>query len=414
MKKVIASLTTLSVLGIAPLAHSSETNSETNSEINMAWFSKPNLEISGKITGMGAGASVRHQPPKTDKVSFASKGDLLFNIKAMTQGGTEYGGIVALDVRRDKAGGDDLYKSVYAYFSSPEYGTWQIGDLDSALEQVMVDGSDIMGGTGGFDGDMFYFATPTAGVFMPYMTAAYNRYATKIVYKSPVVHGLQLAASYTPHSALWGTMKRMHGEDFAKNIGIDANASWPSLGRIFEAALSYGFSLGDVGVNLYAGGAIGNPNVSDHAVFANKGLHPVKVWQLGMLLDWQQFQFAAGVLNQQRSMMRKDELGNAGTAYNAALSYTTGRHTIAVGYLGSTRRVLDGRAKGNVGSLTYECKLAPGWTVFGEANYFSTTNTVAYLAQDGVTKKDQGYLYQSGLKKNNSGGVFLLGTTIRF
>lgn len=400
MKKTLTCLAALG-LAVASTANSAE-------QISLAGFTKPAVTLSGKVQAFAFGKSVVNAPKGVDKVTGGTKGNLRLNIMGTSQAGTEYGAIAEMDFRRDRTASQDFWRAIYVYFSSPEYGMWQLGDLEGAIAQTMVDGKNLLGGTGGFWGDMWAVATPTTGVMYDFSAMSSTKYATKIVYKSPIMSGFQVVMSFTPHSKLWGLQNRNFDKDFVKAI---ATGKAPSVSQVSEAAISYGFELGDVGVNLYAGGAIGSPDVP-----ANSGyrLHSIKVWQAGMLLDWKQFQFATGVVNNQRSMMRTDEVGNAGTAYNAALSYTMGRHTFAVGYFGSTRRVTEGRAKSNVGSLTYECQLAPGWSVFGEANYFKTTNTGAYLEQAGIKDATSGRIYTSGLDKNNSGGVFLLGTSIRF
>lgn len=413
MKKTLTS-----VLALSALAFGSAQAGEAVAD--MSW-AKPKVELSGNVKAYAMGIAGKHvkapdHKGKIDNITAGSKGSLRFDATGQTAAGSTYGAVVALDLRRNKANTEDLWKSIYAFFSSDEYGMWQIGDLDGAMKQTIVDARNLMGGTGGFDGDMWVAATPTNGVMALYEPLSHTKYATKIVYKSPLMNGFQVAMSYTANSKLFGALER----NFNNGLGPQyISGKKAMLGRVFETALSYGTSFGDVAVNLYAGGAVANPVVplgtNESPADFGTGLRPVKTWQLGMLIDYHQFQFAAGMIDNQRSMLRRDETGDAGKAYNAGLSYTNGRHTVAVGYMGSTRKVLGGRAKANVGSLTYECALAPGWTVFGEANYFSTVNTDAYMAKDDITAENRGNLFVSPkMNKRNSGGVFLLGTAIRF
>jgi len=374
---------------------------------------KPTLQLSGKLQAFALASSSKSRSVNAPATNFGTKGNLRFDINAQTASGTEYGGVAEVELNRAKVGSQDFFRAVYAFVSSAQYGTWQLGDLDGALVQGIVDGRQLMGGTGGFDGDMWAVVTPTSGVLVDMVGSSKTKYATKIVYKSPTVKGMQFVFSYTPQSKMYGLVDRSMGEDFDQNFIAGKK---PTISKVVEGVLSYGFSLGELGVTLYAGGSVATPRAGVSAV---SGIKAAKTFQLSMLLAWRDFQFAAGFLNNQSSLHRTNEVGDSGIAYNSALSYNTGPHTVALGYFGSKRKVTGGSAKANVGSATYEYSIAPGWTVFTEANYFKTTSTVAYLTDvgaqpDAKTAAGVGYLYATNNTKNAGGGVFLLGTTLRF
>lgn len=372
----------------------------------------PSLQISGKLMAYGIGASQNEKTRAVDIGNFGTKGDIRFNVEGVSEGGFKYGGLLILDVRRQKAAGKDFVKNAYVYASHDDIGYVQLGELDGALKQTMVSGANLMGGTGGFDGDMWTVTNLTAGLPGYFDPISYDQYATKVVLKTPVLGGLQLVFSYTPHSKLYGTLAKTNSGGLKDEL---VAGKTPGAKRQTELAASYGFGLGDVAVNLYAGGAVATPVLPTGAAYQ---LNTVKTYQLGFLVDYASFQFAGGYIDNQKSMLRKYEVGNTGKQYNLAVSYTTGPNSVAVGYQGARRSVKGGLAKANVGSLTYERKIAPGLTLFGEANYFQTKTTADYLAGNGtggdVSKAADGFIFASNTKKNNSGQVYLMGATLRF
>ncbi len=400
MKKLCVSLATIAVLGAF------------GAQADKASGHAPVVDIAGKITGYGVSDTQTHRNKGADSTALGLKGDLSFRVMGML-GNTEYGGVVTFDARRDKTASRDLLKNAYVYIADKTYGTLQLGDLDGVTKQGMVSGIDVMGGTGGFYGDMWYVANPTSGVMVRFEPMSYTKYATKLVYKSPEMFGLQLMMSYTPHSELYGTLDRTTEGEFDSQAGRNKSTKL-HLKRQFSLGLSYNMAIADAAVSVYAVGSIAKPDAPAAMVGS---FNHIKTYELGMFVDWCRFQFGAGFIDNQKSALKTTTHGDAGKAYNAAVSYTFGPNSIAVGYLGSQRKVVGGKARAHVASATYERQVAPGWTVFGEANYFKTTNTAQYRATlSGVKVTDQqnGALFASGTRNNNKGGVFLLGTTVRF
>ena len=350
------------------------------------------------------GVNQKYKSPPSGKVSFSSQGNLDFNIKGSVAPEFDYGAVIKVDLRRDKSGSENLLKEMYGYLSRPSIGEIQLGEVEGTYEQIHVDGTTIMGGTGGFNGKWSIAALIPTGVVQEYIPHSTTRQATKVVYASPVFEGLQLVSSYTPHSKLWGTKKRNN-----------ENKEYLSLGnaRVFEAGLSYGVSFEDTSLTIFTAGAIGvSPDIKEQK------RHPIKTWQIGFLGEHSGFQIGAGYINNQKSGLLKTEQGNAGHAYNLAVGYDFGPHKIAIGYMGSRRKVLSGQTKADVGSITYERSIIAGLSLFAEANIFSLRGPKEHFGlydpKDYDDNKDKGYLFFSPHNKNNSGSVFLLGTKIKF
>ncbi len=326
-------------------------------------------------------------------------------------------------MRREKTSSADFIRAAYAYYNDQDYGTFQVGEMEGALDQGLMDGRDILGGTGGFNGSLFTFASASTGVMSSYKHASYDKYATKFLYKTPVVHGIQFTFSYTPHSQLLGSRTRGAGPGSAyyTAMGEQANKGI-QVRRNAEGVLSYGFDISGVDINLYAGGAVADPSLTDQQLDADPTtVRSSKSWQLGLIADFGDIQVGAGYLNNGNSLTLKNGVETYGNAYNAAISYTLGRHYIAAGYMGSSRRVLGGKARADISSLTYEYKAAPGLTLFAEANYFDTRNTSQYYntTVGGEATVNEQYTAKrihvsNALKKNNKGSVLMVGTSIRF
>ena len=391
--------------------------SKDDQKIKLDWFKKPVARVKGKLSFIGMTGGTKKRDSRVDQGSFITKGDFGVTLSADAQDGSSYGGVISLDLRREKAGSQDFIKAAYAYYNSLDYGTLQIGEMEGALDQALMDGRDIMGATGGFDGNFFTFTTASAGVMSGYKQSTYDKYATKLLYKTPVFNGFQFVMSFSPSSQLLGARSRGPGGAF--DAAMDKNKAI-QLKRTLEGVLSYGFDLSGVDINLFLGGGVANPILTTEQ--KNNGgatVNSAKVFQTGMIIDFGDFQMGGGYLHNGKSLTRKDVAGNYGDAYNAAMGYKIGRHYVAAGHMGSSRKVEGGHAKATITSVTYEYSAAPGLTVFGEMNYFDTRNTSQYYANNNVTNNintqlNNKRLHASTLGKNNKGSVFLVGTAIRF
>jgi hypothetical protein len=405
----------LSMHGFAKGENTPSTLDESNKKIQVDWFKKPTVTIKGKLSFIAGTNNAKKRESRVDQVSFLTTGDFGLNIFGEGYSGNSYGAMVSFDLRREKVGSSSFIKAAYAYYNDLDYGTFQVGEMEGAIDQALMDGRDIMGATSGFDGSaLFSFVSMSTGVMSSYKHATYDKKATKIFYKTPVMSGFQLAFSFVPHSQLLGSRSRGQASDSLFSEAMGGNKS-VQLKSGIEGVLSYGFDLSGVDINLYAGAGYANPSLTDQQ--AGVHVHPAKVWQLGLIIDFGDIQLGAGYLDNGKSLTRKDVSETFGDAYNAAISYTLGRHYIAAGHMLSSRKVVGGKAKANISSLTYEYKAAPGLTVFSEFDYFDTRNTSQYYNSVPNTSNDQmnaKRVHVIGLKKNNKGGVLMFGTSIRF
>ena len=142
------------------------------------------------------------------------------------------------------------------------FGEFQLGDQDSASDQLKTGAYSIAAGTGGIDGDSY---VTTVAITIPN-----SGDATKITYLSPTeaLYGFTVGASFTPDEGSQGT-------DTADN---DSG----NLENMVELGAQYALSLAGFDVALGATGIIaqGEPGVDDvegYSVGASTGVFGLQV-----------------------------------------------------------------------------------------------------------------------------------------
>ncbi|MBL0942690.1 MAG: hypothetical protein IBJ00_08225, partial [Alphaproteobacteria bacterium] len=104
---------------------------------------------------------------------------------------------------------------------------------------------------------------------------------------------------------------------------------------------------------------------------------------------------------------------NAGRAYSFATGYTHGLDKVALGYYHSERKFSGPKSKANIYSLTYDRQLAPGLSLFGEANQFDLKTSQATLnAQKAIYQGSNNTL--AAPTTNNKGHAIVVGGKFKF
>lgn len=371
--------------------------------------SGPKLSMKGSIKSFGVGAIQKIRSHKG--VHFMSSGTLTFNASAAANNGLSYGGIAVLSFGRER-GTKDRIKELYAYASSDSFGSIQFGDTSGVSSLMMYDGTDVMGGLGGFDGELHRTLNMPRGVMafqnIGFVDDGSNR-ATKVTWLSPT-DKFQVGVSYTPSTAQYG---RRFATDALDNKGNAFADAAPYAVNHVEGGLSYTDDIGDYTVGIYLTGALGKAKGPKGTPYQGVDLHPVKAWQFGTLVDYQNWQFGAGYFNRGKSYMRRDTKFTNTHGFNLGVSYGMGPVSFALGYTGTERKVTDGKAKADISSFTVDYSVADGLTLFGEVNYFKFKSPAAHQKATIVPQVD--YLDRMpSSNKNNSGTAFVLGTRINF
>ena len=147
--------------------------------------SSPSLKINGVLRALAVGTT---QKVRTDKgVQFNSYGNMTFNAGGVANNGLTYGALAVLQLDRSKPANDRISEA-YVYFGSDTIGNIQFGDTNGVSSLMMYDGTDVMGGAGGFDGNLYRQLNLTRGVNLDqnigFVNNGSNR-STKVTYLAP-------------------------------------------------------------------------------------------------------------------------------------------------------------------------------------------------------------------------------------
>ena len=386
----------------------------------------PVLSFGGSITGAGVGVDQKVRlPGNPPAVTFISKGNLVMNVGGASHNNIGYGAVGVLNFDRAKSVSDRI-DEVYVYLNHDCIGNVKIGDTEGVTSTMMYTGDDVLGGLGGTSGDLDKLINMTRTVaFRPTIGDPANPNATKIVWISPEVYGFQIGLDFTPSTKLYGRLNR----GTQNNVGLTTirNASIaPYSYNLLAGGLSYNKAFTSFNLGLYLVGQTGkskNDNIAATTAAGSGNIFKDTTgYQIGTLLDYQNWQFAASYFNNNRSRVRSNNLitrANTNTrGVNAAVGYDFARNAnIALGYTYADRKTEGGRAKADVTMLTMDYVVAPGWVAFAEVDYFDLRAPAAAIADAGTNLLQTGvdiYSDSTVLNANNRGTAVILGTKLRF
>jgi outer membrane protein OmpU len=381
--------------------------------------SGPSIKTNGVFRSLLA---VTNQKVRTNKGSqMMTYGNVTFNAGGTANNGLTYGALIVLEADRNKNTNSKI-GDAYTYVGSDAIGSFQLGDVSGVTSLMMYDGSDVMGGTGGFDANLEKQLNVTRGVAFDqsigYVNDGSNR-ATKLTYMSPEVAGYQVGVSYVPSTAQYGRSVDTRGLD---STGKLYSGSAPYAVNQTEGAVSFTDDIGAYTLGFYLTGTLGKSKAPNSV--AGTQLNPVKAWQFGSLIDYENWQFGVGYFDNGKSYMRRNTKFTNTHGFNLAMSYGMGPMSLALGYTGTERTVTSGKAKADISSFTVDYSVADGLAVYGEASYFKFRAPVAHLTATSQTAGANGsaafvpavdYLdRQPSSNGNNNGTAFILGTRVNF
>ena len=355
--------------------------------------------LTGPSTFLSAGVSVFNtvaEPQDHGWYFGVDEAELQLNVSGTADNGLNYGfkieiqtnttdGTVADEARLQLSGG---------------WGTLQMGDEDGAEDIMNYGGENLMGATGGFDGDYddvliragtwklrssFIGSPPAINTFTSVNFAApsYPTIAgdtsdrTKISYFSPRFSGFQVGASLTPTPN--------NGDDFK------ADGSWENH---IGLGANYDNSFGDVRVRASA--------VYSAASQTGTGVEDISAWSVGGIVGFGPVSVGANYTDNGESGQWTGS-GVETSYWNVAASFETGPIYLAAGYMAST---LD---SGNWGggdstfetiSLTVDYTVAPGLGVYAEIDLIEDD------ILDGHFDKDPRW--------SNDATLFIMGANVSF
>ena len=347
--------------------------------------------------------------------AFTQNGELDFVVAGVATNGLEYN--YTLILNGDTSATNAIQENRIEFKGN--WGTFQAGDKVGPEDILMTDAANVLGATGGFDGDFGKVINVTSGVFTGDSMVPDTGTATKVAYYTPRFAGFMLAGAFTPSSAHKGNAvitTNTPGSNGYNNHGVSSGA----LNYSHEFSSGFGLSLTAAGINAS----------SSKTSNSGSNARTMSAWQLGGLFNYQSWQLGVGYLDNGKSgtISNSGTNGsptagyNGGKAWSTALGYTFGDNKVAIGYQGSTQD--NGRSptsnttlkgKADIYSVTADHTLAPGLGVYAEYDYLRMRIPNAALNQLGNNQFTNNINSSAGNQtSSNTASVFILGTKISF
>ena len=364
---------------------------------------KPQLIVSGAasvhssfgdpdITYYKGNPSKHEKSDKDTSMTRISAGDANIEVKAVgkLQNETQYMAVIDVDVMKGDTGVDKLYVS----FSRDGLGTFQIGNIKGPGGKCVKSGQQLLGGTGGLDGTVpsdFDFAV---GMFSPINMIGYSGKATKVVYYTPKIYGIQAGVAVTPDTKQVGHKGKdcragssSNGNDngiFVQGDGSQtpSDRSNIELGLTYDHTFQNGIGLKLSGVYVHGStrsinvtsyvqdkDAAGNIKETDAEINRKIKLHNTSSYFLSGTVSYDKWSVGVGYLNNGKSRTPKDlydkttegtKTGNEGEAVGNGIDKGLTRYEYIGNFLGT-----DKSNAGRAWNVGVQYRLNENWTFSG-------------------------------------------------
>ncbi|QYU67320.1 porin [Leptolyngbya sp. 15MV] len=180
-----------------------------------------------------------------DKIDFRSDMEISIIVAGKAANGLEYGAEIELqmDANNTSATAIDT-DEMWMFFRSPTLGTIQLGDQDSAADQLKVNGAVTVANVSGFgySGQWDEFVVPNSDGTRYLLTSINDGSdATKIIYLSPSFFGFDFGVSYAPNADEGENFLRPGSTTTFQRDRLTIRNEW-------SGAIRYRGSFGNVGV----------------------------------------------------------------------------------------------------------------------------------------------------------------------
>ena len=392
---------------------------ENSNQKDISSSYSPKLSFGGLVGFEGAYINQTINTPENIRKVHMGLGALFLNAAAV--GEAENGLIYSLNARffadgnktfvnpvtlldsslKDKITGNKIMQGVnlvdrlWIELKGKKWGTLHIGNYPGANDLMIEDSSSVMGGNGGMIfGNWSYYANIPYGVVTSYRQIGDPRSSTKIsYYTTRFGQLLQLGVSYSPRSDVFGlgkyTQKPLSGDTASEHV-------WGGGVNISKEISGVNVKIGASGVTSKS---IDKEGVSDD-------LSDVITWEAAAHVTTGPIDFAVGYLQNGTSLLKNADVKNgknAGSFYDAAISYTLGSLKLALGGMWSVSSLEKNDAgnnfpaKLNAYSLTADYKLFNGLTAYVDVTKFNGETDETLSQSDTKNKSNDGYVGFIGL-----------------
>lgn len=342
---------------------------------------------------------------------FTQSGEIAFTVAGVAANGLEYNYVIILngDANRDA---NRISENRIEFKGS--WGAVHLGNKVGPLDVLMVDPVNVIGGTGGFDGDWATVFRSTAGVFTGESLLADTGTATRVSYYTPRYAGFILGVGFAPQSNHKGGMAIADTTNNGVYINHGVLSAALNYTHDFANGVGFGATIGGVSASRTKSGRNDSEN---NALF--KDARRMQGWQAGALLNYKEWQLAAGYLDNLKSGTIKSDVGHdGGSGWSAALGYTFNQGTkVSLGWQGTEKKIgaTRGKGKADIVSVTADHTFAPGLAVYGEWDSLNFRVPQASLTDTtSPTLVQRSAFIGGGDRGSNKGNVFILGTKISF
>lgn len=414
----------------------------------------PTLQING-FTAMVAG-SASQQNNLNGKGGGPHLGigasNIFFTAKGRSIEGLQYkyrGAMESYPGGKSTSGSPIYFTQNYIEFLD-NWGTFQVGNLTGPEDTMTESFFNLAGGALTIDGTFPNMVNTSEGVISGVQMYGQTSKATKMVYYTPSLAGVQLGVAFTPNTTRYG----MGGVD---NSGASPDNTYGNESGIYpnKKVAAYGMSNVSLGINYKADfktwnmalAAIyiqenskrGDPKWGEEgtntyddgqlAFFKTKKVRSARSGQLTAAVGFGPWRFATGYINNGKSRLPKTKeagynSGDAGRAWNVGGQYTIGAYQFALGYFntsralpklpanGTTYSAVSGKAKSDIVSATIDFNALQGLKFFGEVDFFKTSTDKNYAKFIGTTKKYKDD--NKAITSSNSGMAGVVGAKLSF
>ncbi len=319
---------------------------------------------------------------------FRNDTEVSISVDGKTDSGLGYGAVIDLeaDVTAD-ADAQGLNASRTYIYLDGNWGRFELGSNNTAIEALKVDASNIARGSGGIHGGWWYFANHPGTAFITSAALPQDHGSlfvaggettdntTKITYYSPRFSGFQLGLSYSPD-----------GTDRGQTVTrIDSAAG--GIGDVFDIGLNYENQWDEVSFAAAVTGEFADADTS--------ATEDVTAWNIGAAVGYMGFHLAGSYGDWDDSLMAPGS-NNESDYWTLGLSYDFGPFGASATYLNSDVELGAGAGENEFENLAIgaDYELAPGLTPYAELSFYEFDTPVGVADNDGT--------------------VFLLGTLLSF
>ncbi|CAO4840923.1 MAG: hypothetical protein CNLJKLNK_00992 [Holosporales bacterium] len=310
-------------------------------------------------------------------------------------------------------------------FGHKNFGTFQIGAVSGVEDTMAQSATRIIGGAAGIDGAFAGMYNLASGVVLGVHPVAYTKRATKIVYLTPRMEGVQFGVAYTPHTGHSGRQARNLNAAETEGIGHDGGLYDKKHAAYGINNLAVGLSYANAWEDFSFAAAITYLRESSKSSLGF-AVNNASAYQVGMTLGYKDVRFATSYMNNGKSRLptvggvftSEDKkttfdrdnlnLGNSGRMFDVGAQYTMNQYKFAVGYFNSIRKFnATEKTKGEIVTITTDYSFLPGLSLFGEIDFARSKSCKS--AVDLANKVKNG----SGVSKNSARAV-LVGAKLSF